>query len=163
MVLFRSVSATAAMHMFSCMFGANGIVVPQGVANLPVVSTLVHVLDLKIGKQMFLYSDPLMLVIPLLILVLAAPNIYELMGDYETALMAKPAKHRPTVHAGCFLSGTFDGARAWDIPASFGMLAFVVMTEWCPTHLRNSSISGSERVLWNFILGSPNARRSVRS
>ena len=91
MVLFRSVSATAAFHMFSCMFGANGIVVPQGVANLPVIGTLVNVLELKVGKQMFLYSDPLMLIGPLLVLVMIAPNIYELMGDYETALTTKSA------------------------------------------------------------------------
>lgn len=92
MVLFRSVDATAAMHMFSCMFGANGVVIPQGVANLPVVGALVHALDLKIGKQMFVYSDPLMLIVPLLVLVLTAPNIYELMNDYDTALTAKPAR-----------------------------------------------------------------------
>jgi hypothetical protein len=49
-------------------------------------------LDLKIGKQMFIYSDPLMLIGPLLVLVLTAPNIYELMNGYDTALMAKPAK-----------------------------------------------------------------------
>ena len=92
MVLFRSVNATTAMHMLSCMFGANGVVIPQGVANLPVVGGLVHALDLKIGKQMFLYSDPLMLIAPLLVFVLTAPNTYELMGDYDTALMTKPAK-----------------------------------------------------------------------
>ena len=92
MVLFRSVSATAALHMFSGMFGANGIVVPQGVANLPVIGTFVDVLELKIGKQMFLYSDPLMLIGPLLALVLIAPNIYELMRDYETALTTKSTK-----------------------------------------------------------------------
>jgi hypothetical protein len=92
MVLFRSVRVAAAMHMFSCMFGANGVVIPQGVANFPVVGALVHALDLKIGKQMFLYSEPLMLIGPLLVLVLTAPNIYEWMKDYDTALMAKPAK-----------------------------------------------------------------------
>jgi hypothetical protein len=92
MVLFRSVSASAAFHMFSSMFGANGIMVPQRVANLPVIGTLVDVLQLKVGKQMFLYSDPLMLISPLLVLVLIAPNIYELMGDYETALTKKLTK-----------------------------------------------------------------------
>jgi hypothetical protein len=67
-------------------------VVPQGVANLPMIGTWVDILELKVGKQMFLYSDPLMLIGPLLVLVLVAPNIYELMRDYETALTTKSAK-----------------------------------------------------------------------
>ena len=129
MVLFRSVSTTAAMHMFSCMFGANGVVIPQGIANLPVVGALVHALDLKIGKQMFIYSDPLMLIGPLLVLVLTAPNIYEMMNGYDTALMAKPAK------------APVDGNRwrlslldiRWRPSVAYsvfaGMLAFVTLTK----------------------------------
>jgi hypothetical protein len=82
--------------MFSAMFGANGIVVPQGVANLPLIGTVVDVLQLRTGKQMFLYSDPLLLIGPLLVLVLIAPNIYELMRDYETALTTKSTKPEGT-------------------------------------------------------------------
>jgi alginate O-acetyltransferase complex protein AlgI len=127
MVLFRSANASAAVHMFSCMFGANGIVVPQGVANLPVVGTLVHVLDLKIGKQMFLYSDPLMLIVPLLIVVLAAPNIYELMRDYETALMPKPVKARKSARHWVFSVRDLRWRPSLGYSCFFGFLAFVAL------------------------------------
>jgi alginate O-acetyltransferase complex protein AlgI len=128
MVLFRSASAMAAMHMFSCMFGANGIVVPQGLANLPVVGTLVHVLDLKIGKQMLLYSDPLMLIVPSLILVLAAPNIYEMMSDYETALMAKPAKAQTTARRWLLSFRDIRWRPSLAYSCLAGLLAFAAMT-----------------------------------
>jgi alginate O-acetyltransferase complex protein AlgI len=127
-VLFRSASATAAIHMFSCMFGANGIVVPQGWANLPVVSALVNVLNLKVGYQMFPYSYPLMLIIPLLILVLAAPNIYELMGDYETALVAKQAKPRVNANSWRLSSRDFRWRPSLGYSALIGILAFVTLT-----------------------------------
>jgi alginate O-acetyltransferase complex protein AlgI len=127
MVLFRSVSATAAMHMFSCMLGANGIVVPRALASLPVIGTLVHVLDLKIGKQMFLYSEPLMLVIPLLILVLVAPNVYELTGNYETALMAKPAKPQATVQRWVFSFRSLRWRPSLGYSCLIGLLTFVVL------------------------------------
>jgi hypothetical protein len=127
MVLFRSASAAAAMHMFACMFGANGIVIPPGVASLPVVSTVVHALDLQTGKQMFIYSEPLMLIVPLLVLVMAAPNIYELMAEYDTALSSKPVKGA----GDRFLAYSLRDLR-WRPTLAYscaaGMLAFVAMT-----------------------------------
>jgi alginate O-acetyltransferase complex protein AlgI len=130
MVLFRSPSATAAMHMFSCMFGANGIVVPaeHGWANLPVVSALVHVLNLKVGYQMFPYKEPLMLIIPLLIFVLAAPNIYELMGDYETALVAKQAKPRANANWWRWPFRDFRWRPSLGYSVLIGILTFVTLT-----------------------------------
>jgi alginate O-acetyltransferase complex protein AlgI len=129
MVLFRSVSATAAMHMFSCMFGANGIVVPQGVADLPVIGALVHALDLKVGKQMFLYSSPLMLIGPLLVLVLVAPNIYELMEDYDTALMTKSAKARVDIKRWRLSLPDIRWRPSFGYSVFVGILAFVTLTK----------------------------------
>jgi D-alanyl-lipoteichoic acid acyltransferase DltB (MBOAT superfamily) len=129
MVLFRSVDATAAMHMFSCMFGANGVVIPQGVANLPVVGVLVHALDLKIGKQMFLYSDPLMLIVPLLVLVLTAPNIYELMNNYDTALTAKPAKVPVDINRWRHFLPDIRWRPSFGYSIFVGILAFVTLTK----------------------------------
>jgi D-alanyl-lipoteichoic acid acyltransferase DltB (MBOAT superfamily) len=128
MVLFRSVSATAAMHMFSCMFGANGIVIPQGAANVPVVGGLVHALGLKVGKQMFLYSEPLMLIVPLLVLVLTAPNIYEWMNDYDTALMAKPAKVPTDGDRWRFSFPDIRWRPSFGYSFFLGILAFVTLT-----------------------------------
>jgi alginate O-acetyltransferase complex protein AlgI len=129
MVLFRSVSATAAMHMFSCMFGANGIVVPQGVADLPVIGAVVHALDLKVGKQMFLYSSPLMLIGPLLVLVLAAPNIYELMEDYDTALMTKSAKAPVDIRRWRLSLLDIRWRPSFGYSVFVGILAFVTLTK----------------------------------
>jgi alginate O-acetyltransferase complex protein AlgI len=129
MVLFRSVSATAAMHMFSCMFGANGIVVPQGVADLPVIGALVQALDLKVGKQMFLYSSPLMLIGPLLVLVLAAPNIYELMEDYDTALMTKSAKAHVDIKRWRLSLPDIRWRPSFGYSVFVGILAFVTLTK----------------------------------
>jgi alginate O-acetyltransferase complex protein AlgI len=129
MVLFRSVSATAAMHMFSCMFGANGIVVPQGVADLPVIGALVHALDLKVGKQMFLYSSPLMLIGPLLVLVLVAPNIYELMEDYDTALMTKSAKAHVDIKRWRLSLPDIRWRPSFGYSVFVGILAFVTLTK----------------------------------
>ena len=127
MVLFRSVSVTAAGNMYSCMFGANGIVVPQRVADLPVIHGLVDVLGLKVGKQMFASSDPLMLIVALLIFVLAAPNIYELMGNYDTALMAKHTKPKTSVRRVPFLRDLrWRPSLAYS--CFFGLLAFVALT-----------------------------------
>jgi len=129
MVLFRSVSLTAALNMFSCMFGANGIVIPQGVANFPVVGALVHFFDLKIGKQMFLYSEPLMLIGPLLVLVLGATNIYELMKEYETAIAIKSTKARAATDRGGFSLPEFRWRPSVGYSFSIGVLAFVVLTK----------------------------------
>jgi hypothetical protein len=129
MVLFRSVNATAAMHMFYCMFGANGIVVPQGVADLPVIGALVHALDLKVGKQMFLYSSPLMLIGPLLVLVLAAPNIYELMEDYDTALMTKSAKAHVDIKRWRLSLPDIRWRPSFGYSVFVGILAFVTLTK----------------------------------
>jgi D-alanyl-lipoteichoic acid acyltransferase DltB (MBOAT superfamily) len=129
MVLFRSVDATAAMHMFCCMFGANGVVIPQGMANLPVVGALVHALDLKIGKQMFVYSDPLMLIVPLLVLVLTAPNIYELMNDYDTALTAKPANVPVHVNRWRRFLPDIRWRPSFGYSIFVGILAFVTLTK----------------------------------
>jgi D-alanyl-lipoteichoic acid acyltransferase DltB (MBOAT superfamily) len=128
MVLFRSACATAAMHMFACMFGANGIVIPPSVASLPVVNTVVHALDLQTGKQMFLYSEPLMLIVPLLVLVMAAPNIYELMADYDTALSSKPAKVRAGDRFWTYSLRDLRWRPTLAYSWAAGMLAFVAMT-----------------------------------
>ena len=128
MVLFRSASATAAMHMYACMFAANGIVIPQGVASLPMVSVVVHALDLQTGKQIFIYSEPLMLIVPLLVLVLAAPNIYELMIEYDTALSSKPAKARPGDRRWAYSLRDLRWRPTLAYSCAAGMLAFVAMT-----------------------------------
>jgi alginate O-acetyltransferase complex protein AlgI len=111
------------------MFGANGIVVPQAVADLPVIGALVHALDLKVGKQMFLYSSPLMLIGPLLVLVLAAPNIYELMEDYDTALMTKSAKAHVDIKRWRLSLPDIRWRPSFGYSVFVGILAFVTLTK----------------------------------
>jgi hypothetical protein len=111
------------------MFGANGIVVPQGVADLPVTGTLVDLLQLKVGKQMFIYSDPLMLIGPLLVLVLTAPNIYQLMIDYDTALMTKPAKVPVDVNRRRLSLPDIRWRPSFGYSLFVGILAFVTLTK----------------------------------
>jgi alginate O-acetyltransferase complex protein AlgI len=141
MVLFRSPSGSAAMHMFSCMFGANGILVPQSIADLPLLRTLVELLDLRVGRQMFPYPVPLMLIVSLLIIVLTAPNIYEVMGDYDTALMAKPVRSRTDALRRMFKTIRWQPSMRYSV--FVGVLTFVTLT-------RMTSNAPSEFIYFRF-------------
>jgi hypothetical protein len=86
-------------------------------------------LDLKVGKQMFLYSSPLMLIGPLLVLVLAAPNIYELMEDYDTALMTKSAKAHVDIKRWRLSLPDIRWRPSFGYSVFVGILAFVTLTK----------------------------------
>lgn len=101
LVFFRAPSVAAALDIVRGMVGLNGVVVPPGLAALPIVGDLWAALGARTGATEGVGALQFARIFLFLGVVWGLPNTYEWLRDYPTALgfKAAPPTDRPVTAA----------------------------------------------------------------